>query len=96
MALNEAPDIETDLRFGRCYASFGLVLKFVLALLGLFSASDFIGGPDLIAELVNVVLSPTMLAVHVVGVVAAVYFAKRMTGTVKHLFATGPLVWNCY
>ena len=87
MALTEAPDIETDLRFGLCYASFGLVLKFVLALLGLFSASDFIGGPDLIAELVNVVLSPTILAVHVIGVIAAVYFAKRMTGTIRHSFA---------
>lgn len=83
MALNEVPDVETDLRFGRCYASLGLVLKVVLVSIGMYATSDFIGGPDLVAEFVNVVLSPVMLAAHVVGVIAAVYLAKRMTGTVE-------------
>ena len=80
MALNELPDVEVDLQFGRIYMSFELLTKLALAMSGLYAVSDHPVGPDLIAEFVNLQLLSLTLGLHVLGVLLSIYIAKRSTG----------------
>jgi hypothetical protein len=80
MGLHEAPDIETDLRFGLSYASLGLLVKVALALLGSFWVWDTVDSNDVVAEVMGFELSTLVLCLHAFGVIASVYVAKRATG----------------
>ena len=84
MALNELPDIEVNLRFGRTYTFLGLFVKLALAFSGFLKVSDHIAGPHFVTEFVNFQLSPLILGLHIIGVLLSIYLSKRLTGRCHH------------
>jgi hypothetical protein len=77
---NDVADVETDLRFGRAYSSLALLSKVVLAAFCIFCVSENLSGPSAVADLVDFLLSPAILGLHVLLIVGSVYLAKRSSG----------------
>jgi hypothetical protein len=83
---NNFSDIETDLRFGRTYSFLAVLGKALLAALAFFIiAEEGIKDSSVaVAEFVDVLLSPALLALHVLHIIGAVYLAKRSSGMRYH------------
>ena len=76
-------DIETDLRFGQIYSLLALLAKMVLSVVSVLCIEDhLLNNKDaVVAEFVNILLTSPMLALHVFLIIAAIYMAKRSSGT---------------
>ena len=79
---NSFTDVETDLRFGRTYSFLAMLGKGLLAAFAFFIISEKgIKDSSLpVAEFVDVLLSPALLALHVIHIIGAVYLAKTSSG----------------
>ena len=75
-------DIETDLRFGQIYSLLAMLAKVVLSVVSVLCIEDhLLNNKDAVAEFVNILLTSPMLALHVFLIIAAIYMAKRSSGT---------------
>jgi len=81
---NSLSDVETDLRFGRTYSFLAVLGKSLLAAFALFIISEEGIKDSLlpVAEFVDVLLSPALLALHVIHIIGAVYLAKTSSGKI--------------
>ncbi len=84
---NSLSDVETDLRFGRTYSFLAVLGKSLLAAFALFIISEEGIKDSLlpVAEFVDVLLSPALLALHVIHIIGAVYLAKTSSGKIALL-----------